>query len=107
MRYDFGTANGSTEILHVHDDAIAIERIVDVQPVVDAVHAEAMATGGWSKSRELRHVAEIPEGILQAHAHRRGIANYMDLLKPAYRKELLSIITDPDMRMFSPSSGKV
>lgn len=99
--------DGVAEHLHVHDDSIAIERTVDVQPVVDAVHASAMLTGGWSPSRELRHIAEIPEVILQAHAHRRGIANYMDLLKPAYRKELLSIITDPDFRMFSPSGGKV
>ena len=102
-----GATNGSAETLHVHDDAIALERSVDVQPVVDAVHVEAMTTGGWSPSRELRHVAEIPEGILQAHAHRRGIANYMYLLKPGYRKELLSIITDPDFRMFSPSGGAV
>ena len=99
--------DGVTEHLHVHDDTIAIERSVDVQPVIDAVHQEASTTGGWSPSHGLRHIAEIPEVVLQAHAHRRGIANYMDLLKPAYRKELLSIITDPDFRAFSPSGGRV
>ena len=107
MRYAMGTTNGSVETLHVHDDAIAIQRTVDVQPVVDAVRIEAATTGGWSPTRELRHIGEIPEGILQAHAQRRGIANYMDLLKPGYRKELLSIITDPDFRLFSPSGGAV
>ena len=107
MRRALDTLDGTTETLHVHDDAIALERSFDAEPTIKAVHDSAMATGGWSKSRELRHVAEIPEVLLQAHAHTRGIANYMDLLKPSHRKELLSLITSPDFRAFSPSGGKV
>jgi hypothetical protein len=101
------TLDGATETLHVEDDAIAVERSFDAEPTMKAVHDNATTTGGWSKTRELRHVAELPEVILQAHAHARGIGNYMDLLKPEYRKELLALITSPDFRAFSPSGGKV
>jgi hypothetical protein len=101
------TLDGTTETLHIEDDKIALERTFDAEPTIKAVHDNAMTTGGWSPTRELRHIAELPEVILQAHAHKRGIANYMDLLKPEYRKELLGIITSPDFRAFSPSGGKV
>ena len=107
MKRHLETVDGVVETFHADEDRFAIQRTADVEPVIEDVHASHMATGGWSPSRELRHIAEIPEIILQNHAQSRGIENYMDLLKTEYRGELLALICDSDFRAFSPSGGKV
>lgn len=96
--------DGVSEYLTVDGDEAIIERVFDVEPVIDDVAAKRSQTLG--KTELGWHIGAIPVGILQDYATKRGIPNMWDLCKPEYAGELLALCQDSDYRKFSPTDGK-
>lgn len=63
-----------TDFVHVDDDTFAIVTSQDVQPIFDFNKAHATdGSGGWSPSRELRHVARVPNVVYMHMLNVHGV----------------------------------
>jgi len=60
-------ADGITEIFHMDEltGEITIERVQDVEPVIEANKRAQTAGDGFSPSRDFRQIAEIPLGVVE------------------------------------------
>ena len=77
------------------DRQFAIEyRHPDMDSVVTRAREESADTGGWSKSRELRHIATIPIIVQLQMINRYG----PDLFKTGNEKRLRKVLDDPEWR---------
>lgn len=85
---------------------IRVNFSLDVEPIIDRIHAEHMETGGKSKTGELWHVAELPIPLLMDLAHKLGLRSFYDLTKPEYSPYLMAMVRDSDFRNLSPTGGK-
>jgi hypothetical protein len=88
FHFDEGTGN------------FAIEAVQDVQPVLDANKARATGHDGFSPSRELREIAEIPAIIIVKWLN-QGINIFDRNDWPKVRQ----LIRDPDYRWLRTSPG--
>ena len=59
--------DGITEIFHMDEltGEMTIERVQDVEPVIEANKRAQTAGDGFSSSRDLRQIAEIPMGVVE------------------------------------------
>ena len=77
-----------------HDRTFAIEYRQDLDDTFRRVHEESADTGGWSKSRELRHVMTVP-----VVAHYEMIRKYgADPFKRGNEDLRRRALRDPDFR---------
>lgn len=89
------------EILHYSEglDEATIEAREDVQPVLDANRAAQADGAGWSPSREMRHVARIPQILWAEWERLYGVGFHKD------RGLLRRLLNDPDNRNLRVSLG--
>lgn len=102
MRRHIETVDGISEFMHFDPatgDPIGLERVADVEPVIE--HNKRLATHneGWSKSRDLVRVASIPIMVQLQWIERYGF----DPLDGKHQKELRRILNDPEWRYLRTS----
>ena len=81
-------------LTHTYDqvdkDRFVIKTGGDVQPVLDANKQDANHASNWSPSRDLKHVARIPQEIYMIWLHCHGVDALNPDHAPAVRKLLNS-----------------
>ena len=97
--------DGIVEWLHFDaaSGAFAIERVQDVEPVLEANKAAANASDGYSPSREMREVAEIPMVVALKWKEERGI----DIFNRDHWPAVKQLLSDPEWRHLRTSSGRI
>ena len=96
-------ALGLTEAFHVDNDVrYAIETIQDVEPILENNKKLATAGDGYSPSRDIRRIANIPNVIIEKWIN-EGICNVFDKNDAPKLRRLLN---DPDWRHLRTSPGR-
>jgi hypothetical protein len=97
-------ADGLAAWLHFDpaDGAIAIEHVQDVDAILAANKAAANARDGFSASRELREIAEIP-AIVVLLWRDEGV----DIFDRNHWPEVKRRLSDPDWRWLRTSPGAI
>lgn len=88
-----GTDAGIASYAHYdHDgDKLTVEEVQDVEPILENAKARSRSESGWSHSRSMRWLAEIP-GVIYGKLLMEGIAQDPERLRHWLR--------DPDNRDF-------
>lgn len=91
-------------ITRVHDrgDALAFERIQDVEPHLD--FAKRQRDIGDVGSSEMRHAASIPMVLVEAYCNDTGITFEQFMAEPTHIK---AMVNDPALRAFRVWGGRV
>lgn len=88
----------------VENGRIRIETSQDVEPIIELNKKLANESKGYSKSRELRHIAQIPFNVLHMWSQVDGVN-----LFALHRREKLAYLrrklNDPDWRFLRTSGG--
>ncbi|MHA1538894.1 MAG: hypothetical protein ACTSXQ_00275 [Alphaproteobacteria bacterium] len=79
-------------------DRLIVERVQDIAPILKANKEKQIFHDGYTKSRDMRHVASIPLVIVEDLMKKKIWDN------PAKMKTWLN---DPDNRFFRTSLGRV
>lgn len=99
---------GPGEVSHVWEDDGAggglIHSVQDLEPVLEANKAMALANDGYSPDRTLRRVAHIPAILRQHWQETEG----WDAWRPdLYGDRLVRKLNDPDWRHLRTAEGRV
>jgi hypothetical protein len=97
--------DGVTEIFHMDEltGEIAIERSQDVEPVIEANKRAQTAGDGFSPSRELRQIAEIPMGVVELWRTVLGVDIFNRDQWPAVKR----LLRDRDWQHLRTSPGSI
>jgi hypothetical protein len=97
--------DGVVEFFHFDEGTgrVAIEHVQDIAPVLEANKARASAGDGFSASRELREIAEIPPVIALKWLNELGIDVFDRNHWPAVKR----LLRDPDWRWLRTSPGRI
>ena len=82
---------------------MAIEHVQDVEPVLDANRERANHHDGFSPSRELREVGEIPAIVVLKWLNEYGVNVFDRNHWPAVKR----LLRDPDWRWLRCSPGRI
>lgn len=85
-------------------DGLAFLASQDVEPFLD--HNKATATmghNGWTKSRDLKHVASVPLIIVEKWKNELGV----DVFNPNHAAAVARLLNDPDWAYLRTSAGRV
>lgn len=84
-----------------------IEKIQDAEPVIeDNKRAQNEGNNGFSVSRDFRHVARIPHGIINQLSVELGI-NLLSLPPEEFERIIRRLVNDPDYRWLRPCIGRM
>lgn len=97
--------DGIVEWLHFDraTGKIAIERVQDVDPVLDSNKERANHESGYSASRELREIAEIPMIVVLKWLTDYGVDVHNRDHWPAVKR----LLRDPDWMHLRSSPGRI
>jgi hypothetical protein len=98
-------ADGVTDIFHMDEltGEITIERLQDVEPAIEANKRAQTAGDGFSPSRELREIAEIPMGVVELWRTVLGVDIFNRNHWPAVKR----LLRDSEWRHLRISPGEV
>ena len=104
MRRHFGydPAYGMEEVFHYQDDQFAIEARQDVTPLLDINKRQANDGDGYTPSREMRHIARIPNVVIEKWLNEYGVNIFNKDHLPAVKR----LLNDPDWRYLRISGGR-
>lgn len=90
------------DFVHVDDETFAVTETQDVEPILDfnKEHA-ADGSGGWSPSRDLRHVARIPLTV----AHKWLVDHGVDVLNPDHKGAVARLLNSSDYLYLRTGGG--
>lgn len=88
--------------LHETEAGLTIERVQDVEPILDGTHARRVA--GLIGSSEMRHAASLPMVIVEAYCNDKGITFQEFMTDPQHVKRMLNT---PELRAFRVWEGRV
>lgn len=97
-------SSASLEAFHYDEDTqrFAVETRQDVEPILDA-NKRAQADGdGYTPSREMRHIARIPNVVIEKWINELGVNVFNKDHAPAVRR----LLNDPDWRFLRTSPGR-
>jgi len=96
-------ADGITEIFHMDEltGEITIERVQDVEPVIEANKRAQTAGDGFSPSRDFRQIAEIPLGVVEFWRTMLGV----DIFNRDHWPAVKRLLRDSDWRHLTTSPG--
>lgn len=95
---------GFTELMHVSDDELTVQRIADVEPVIDWNKAyQNDNPSGMGPTREWKHVARIPVTVVFEWIQRYGV----DPTQKENRQLLMRLLNDPEWRYLRAGLGRV
>lgn len=95
--------NGVVRNVSLTDD-IMVERLEqDAEPFLE--HNKKLQThnDGYSPSREVRHVASVPMGVVLMWQQKHGI----DVFNPNHADAVKRLLNDPEYRWLRTSEGKL
>ena len=97
--------DGIAEIFHMDEltGEIAVERIQDVEPVIEANKRAQTAGDGFSPSRELREIAEIPLGVAELWRTVLGV----DIFNRDHWPGVKRLLRDSQWRHLRTSPGAI
>lgn len=84
------------------DGGFAISTSTDITAALEANQAAQSVNDGWSKSRELRRVAHIPNAIIQ-----KWLSEGFDMFDKNNKAELLRRLDDPDWALLRTAPGRL
>ena len=98
-------SDGATEIFHMDERTgeIPLERIQDVEPVIEANKRAQTAGDGFSPSRDLRQIAEIPMGVVELWRTVLGV----DIFNRDHWPAVKRLLRDSEWRHLRISPGEV
>jgi hypothetical protein len=98
-------SDGTTEIFHMDEltGEITIERSQDVEPVIEANKRAQTAGDGFSPSRDLRQIAEIPMGVVELWRTVLGV----DIFNRDHWPAVKRLLRDSEWRHLRTSSGSI
>jgi len=98
-------ADGITEIFDMDEltGEITIERVQDVEPVIEANKRAQSAGDGFSPSRELREIAEIPMGVVELWRTVLGV----DIFNRDHWPAVKRLLRDSEWRHLRTSPGGI
>lgn len=92
------------DFVHVDDDTFAVTETQDVEPILDFNKAHATdGSGGWSPSRELRHVARIPLTV----AHKWLVEHGVDVLNKDHKAAVRRLLNSSDYLYLRTGGGVI
>lgn len=78
---------------HVDDDTFALTHTQDVGPIFDFNKEHANdGSGGWSPSRDIRHVARVPNVVYYRMLNVHGV----DMLNPDHKAAVARLLNSSD-----------
>ena len=86
------------------DDALTIERVQDVEPILNANKAQFNASDKSFKSETFNHVARIPTVLAELWCKKRGISFSTFIEDPAI---LRTFLNDPENKFLRTKPGKI
>lgn len=97
--------DGITETLHFQDcdDTATLNRVQDVEPIIEANKRAQSNNDGMSTTREWRHIARIPDVVYLEWCKTYGV----DVLHPEHSKLLTRLLSDPENRWFRVDGGRI
>jgi hypothetical protein len=105
-RISYDPLTGIETIFHDRPDTdgFTIETRQDIDAIIKANKAaQNDGSNGWSPSRELKHVASIPFGVLLLWSSESGV----EMNDPAFGDVVKRKLNDPDMRYFRTGLGVI
>lgn len=91
-----------TTIYHDLGDKVVIQKVQDVDPIIEANKAQYNAASGWMGNMAMVHVGRVPKVVMDRWILEDGI-NY---LAPENKGLLLKKLEDRDNRMFKVHPAK-
>jgi len=92
-------SHGIDTTLHLDDDKLIIQNTFDAEPIIEANKAASNdGTGGWTPSKNMRRVANVPLALLH-------LWDSMGISPKKDRKAFLKKLNDPDLRYFRTDGG--
>lgn len=85
---------------------LAVRRFMDAQKVIDRNRVDqndSSFNNGYTKSRDMKHVARIPILMLEIWAKQYGIPVYSKAMQEITRKKL----NDPDLQWLRTGRGRI
>ena len=80
-------------------DPIGLQHVADHTALVERnKQLKNNGTGGWSKTKEWRHVASIDPGMLIDWASKKGVTYDFICSKEGFEEIVLKYLADPDYR---------
>ena len=97
--------DGTAEIFHMDEltGEIAIERVQDVEAVIEANKRAQIAGDGFSPSRDFREIAEIPLGVVELWRTVLGVDIFNRNHWPAVKR----LLRDSEWRHLRTSPGGI
>lgn len=86
------------------DGSMVIERVADVQSILDSAKNLRSNGAGVSESGELHHVGRIPSIIIEKYCNANGISYREFLIDDTH---ITRILNDPDYKLFRVWEGTV
>jgi hypothetical protein len=83
------------------DKTVVVKTSGDVESVLDANKRDANHAANWSSSRDLKHVARIPQEIYLMWLHKYGV----DALNPDHRDAVRKLLNDRDWLFLRTGGG--
>ena len=94
-----GSSNGINTTLHLDGDTLIVQNTYDATPILESNKiASNDGTNGWTPSRQMRRVANVPLALLH-------LWDSMGISPTKDRKEFLKKLNDPDLRGFRTDGG--
>lgn len=88
--------------VHASDNGLTIQRVQDVEPILDGTHARRVA--GMTGSSEMRHAASLPMVVVEAYCNDKGVTFQEFMADPSHVKTMLN---DPALSAFRVWEGQV
>lgn len=88
--------------IHLDGEKMHIQRQQDCTPIAE--YAKRASIEGLHGSSEMRHVAKIPNVIIEKYCNERGVSFAEVIGDPAHMRR---IVNDPDNAMFRIWPGKI
>lgn len=88
--------------LHATDNGLTVERVQDVEPILQFAHAQRVA--GDVGSSEMRHAASLPMVVVEAFCNDQKITFQEFMSNQKYVNQMLN---DPALRSFRIWEGRV
>lgn len=101
--FDHDSVYGQTEFFHFDESTgdFAIETRQDVEPILDENKRRQNAGDGFTPSRDMRHVATIPNVVLQLWKDQYGL----DFMNRDHWKDIRAKLNDSDWRWLRTAPG--
>lgn len=103
--FDFDPVYGMDEVFHFDESTggFAIETRADVEPMLEEnKRKQNDGTDGYTPSRDMKHIACIPNVIVEMWRNKLGVDIFNKNHEPAVKR----LLNDPDWQYLRTSNGR-